>query len=96
VLGFQHLLYHVASTTIAAAVITDIDTGSLDFRTSILRTYGTTRTAHNLKVGDIISHIHHLVVRKAVLAQVFLIGLDFYGCAQIDIIDTKAVVTQSY
>ena len=53
----------------------------------------TTHTAHHLIVGNIIAHIHHLLVGQRVFAEQFLISHEFHSSPHVDVLHSKTFVS---
>ena len=95
-LGTERLFDDVTPTAVASLTVADVDGDVLDLRTGILWTDRTTHASHDLQIWDVVTHIHHLIVRKAVLGKELFIGLNFHGAGDIDILHTKSIITVAH
>ena len=76
--------------------VTHIDARLLDLRTGILRTDRTPHPAHHLQVGDIVAHIHHLLILQTILREEGVIRLDLHGTTDVDILNAQPLVAYTH
>ena len=73
----------------------DVGADRLNLGAGIGRTHGAPYPAHNLHIGDVVAHIHNLIVGKTVLREELIIGGYLDGTAEIDILHTKTLVAHA-